>query len=681
MLKLRIILLSNYFYLTLIILTFLISSLRLALPRKSLLNNKGNYFYGTVTKYNLTSSKLTIYLKNKETVIGTYYFQSNTEIATFKKKVHLGDKLLVKAQFSKPIINRTENTFNYQKYLANKHIFHSLHIKKFQVISKNKNPYYTLKNFFHKKISTNPYLNTFILGDKSYLSKEVVTAYQEIGISHLFAISGMHISILSSLLLKLLNRKKETEKNYLLISIFLLFYLLIIDISPSAIRGVLFFILFSLNKIFYFYISPIKIYLLTLVITLLLNPFYVFDIGFLYSFSISFSLIFLSKELQSNNYFISLFKVSLISFLVSIPISLYNFYQLNLLSIIYNLFYVPFISLVLFPLLLFNFLFPFLKSISNFFINFLEQSALYLSKISFSKLIFYKANIYIYFFYFLIILLFLFEYKKFHKKRFLYILLIILILHFSYVDRSTFIKMLDIGQGDSILVASKGHAILIDTGGIQNKDPLLISSTTLPVLKSLGFKKLDKLVITHGDFDHIGEAKYLLDNFKVKEVLINNNSLNYYEKELLNYNAKKANQGLIFSCGAITLVQLNKNLSDENDSSSVYLGLYKNKSFLLMGDASAKTENYLLKKYNLQNITILKVGHHGSKTSSTSKFLEKVNPQISLISAGKDNKFNHPHKEVLTRLQKISQVYVTKELGTITINLDSLKIKTYSTAT
>ena len=677
MLKLRKILLSNYFYLILIILSFLIFSFRLALPRKSILNSKDNYFYGTVTKYNLTSSKLTIYLKNKETVIGTYYFQSTAEVTTFKKKVHLGDKLLVRAQFSKPIITRTENTFNYQKYLANKNIFNLLQIEKYQVISKNKNPYYTLKNFFHKKISTNPYLNTFILGDKSYLSKEVVSAYQEIGISHLFAISGMHISILSSLLLKLLNRKKVKERNYLIVSLFLLLYLLVIDISPSAIRGVLFFILFSLNKVFYFYVSPLKIYLLTLIIVLLLNPFYVFDIGFLYSFSISFSLIFLSDELKSNNYFISLFKVSLVSFLVSIPISLYNFYQLNLLSIIYNLFYVPFISLLLFPLLLLNFLFPFLQGISDFFIDILEKSAIYLSKISFSKLVFFKANIYLYVFYFLIIVLFLLEYKKLHKKRFLYILLVILMLHFSYVDRSTFIKMLDIGQGDSLLIASKGKAILVDTGGIQNKDPFLISSTTLPVLKSLGFKRLEKLIITHGDFDHIGEAKYLLDNFMVKEVLINNNSINYYERELLSYNAKKAKQGLVFSCGDITLVQLNKNLNDENDSSSVYLGLYKNKSFLLMGDASAETENYLLKNYNLQDVTILKVGHHGSKTSSTPKFIEKINPQISLISAGIDNKFNHPHKEVLTRLQKTSQVYITKDLGTITIDLDSLKINTY----
>ena len=96
-----------------------------------------------------------------------------------------------------------------------------------------------------------------------------------------------------------------------------------------------------------------------------------------------------------------------------------------------------------------------------------------------------------------------------------------------------------------------------------------------------------------------------------------------------------------------------------------------------MGDASAKTENYLLKNYNLQDVTILKVGHHGSKTSSTPKFIEKINPQISLISAGIDNKFNHPHKEVLTRLQKTSQVYITKDLGTITIDLDSLKINTY----
>ena len=671
LLRLRKILLSNYFYIVLILITLLVSIVRIVFPRKSLLSEKDKYFYGTVIKYNIVSDKLTIYLKNKETVIGTYYFKDNKEISSFRKHISLGDKLIVKATFTKPYASRTENTFNYQKYLANKQIYFILNISNYKIVSKNKSIYYKIKNYIRKRVKNNPYLNTFLLGDKSYFDKEVVTTYQEIGISHLFAISGMHISILSGLLLKILSKSK---KKYLIVSLFLLLYLLMIDVSPSAIRGVLFFILFSLNKVFNLNLSAIKIFIFTLVITLLINSFYLFDLGFLYSFSISFSLLFLSKELKTKNYFKGLLKVSILSFLISIPISLYNFYQLNFLSIFYNLFFVPFISLLLFPLELLRFFCPFLSNINSILIDILENTSLYLSKISILKFIFSKVNIFIYFIYFLLIIVFLFDFKKSHKRRFLYLFLFLLIIHYFYIPNNTFIKMLDVGQGDSILIYSKGEATLVDTGGIQNKDATIVRSITIPVLKSLGVKKIKNLVITHGDYDHIGEAKYLKEHFRVENIFINNNEINYYEKELLKYKAKIARKGLVITCGEISLIQLNKNMIEENDSSSVYLGVYKNKSFLLMGDASIKTEEYLLKNYNLNNITILKVGHHGSRTSSEEKFLKIVEPKISLISAGVDNKFNHPHKDVLDRLKDISKVFVTKDLGTITVDLDTLKV-------
>ncbi len=669
MLKLRKTLLSNYFYIFLIILVSLISLIRITYPVK-VEKQDDTYFYGRITKYNITSTKLTIYLKNKQTLIGTYYFLNDKEIENFKN-ISLGDKVIVKATISKPLKNRTNNTFNYQKYLAHKKIYYLLKIEKIKRISKNKNIYYYLKNLIYKRIGNDKYLNTFLLGNKSYLEKEVLQAYQEIGISHLFAISGMHISILSSILLKILGKKKN--KSYFLVSIILLIYLLIIDTSSSAIRGCLFFILFSINKIYYFYVPPLKIYLLTLLITLLINPFYIFEVGFLYSFSISFSLLYLSSELKGN-YFFSLLKVSLISFIVSIPISLYNFCELNLLSIIYNLFFVPLISLIIFPLEIISFFIPFLSKISLLFINILESSALFLNKIDIVKLNFYKFNIAFYLGYAMLIILLLLEIKKKHTSKMLIIIIILLISHYFYKDNKTFIKMLDIGQGDSILIYSKGEAILVDTGGVQEKEDNLVRNITLPVLKSLGVKKLKKLIITHGDYDHIGEADYLLKHFKVEEVLINNNKINYYEKQLLKYKAKQAKEGYTFTLKDIVFVQLNKNLEDENDSSLVFLGIYKDKSFLLMGDSSSKTEEYLLKRYNLKNITILKVGHHGSKTSTSDKFIEEVKPKISLISAGIDNKFKHPHKEILKKLQD-SLVYVTKDKGTITVNLDNLNVK------
>ncbi len=175
------------------------------------------------------------------------------------------------------------------------------------------------------------------------------------------------------------------------------------------------------------------------------------------------------------------------------------------------------------------------------------------------------------------------------------------------------------------------------------------------------------------------EAKFLLENFKVEKVIINAGHINYLEKELIkNYsNIYMSKQNQVITCGDITLQQLNKDLTDENDSSQVYYGTYKNLKMVFTGDASDKTEQFILSNYNLGHIDILKVGHHGSKTSSSKKFINTIKPKYSLISCGKDNKFGHPNKEGLAKL-KDSIIYRTDIDGSIAFNVkkDTLEIKT-----
>ena len=214
MLRLRKILLSNYFFILILIIVLSLSLIRLSIKRYSIFNEKENVFNLIVDKYSIDEDKLIIYLKDKETLIGTYYFKTKKEQIYFKNNIKLGDKLKVEGTLSKPSINKTDNLFNYKEYLYNKKIFYLLEIDKYKKISNNKNIIYTLKNIIRNRIN-NRYLYTFILGDKSYLSTKVITSYQENGISHLFAISGMHISLLSGILLKLLNKLKvEENKKY-----------------------------------------------------------------------------------------------------------------------------------------------------------------------------------------------------------------------------------------------------------------------------------------------------------------------------------------------------------------------------------------------------------------------------------------------------------------------------------
>ena len=681
MLKLRKILLSNYFYLGLIIILLIYLIIFFLSPHHSHYDIKQKVVVGIITNYNIDGNKLTINLKAKEKLIGTYYFKSQKEKAIFIKNISIGDKLKLAGTFTKPTINTTEYLFNYNKYLKRQGIYFIINIKELTLLNKNTNLFYLIKDFSFKR-TNNPYLRTFILGDNSLLAKNILKNYQELGISHLFAISGMHISLLSTILLKLLTKIDEKAK-YLIVSIILLGYLLLVGFLPSVLRAVLFFILFSINKIYYFYIKPVQIYIIVLVISLFINPNYLFAVGFLYSFSISLALIIFGAYINSyKHYFTKLLITSLISFLVSIPITIYNYNQLNILSIFYNLFYVPLISIIIFPLALISFFIKPVTYLLNIFIYILEKSSSILAHISYFKFIFCQSLLVIYILYICLIVIALLGLSK-RKYYYTIPVIITLIIHTNYnlFNTKDYLIMFDIGQGDSILLHSNNKNVLVDTGGkmtyntskwqVTKNKYSLVEKITIPYLKKRGIKKLDYLILTHGDFDHLGEALTLIQKFKVKKILINEGSLNNLEKQIKkeSKNVIVAKQNYYFEAGEFSFFSLNNDLGEENDSSLVFYVTIKNKKILLMGDASYKSEENIMDNFNLDKVDILKVGHHGSRTSSSEKFLKTIKPKLALISAGKDNKFGHPNQEIIDRFQSLDINYlVTNKVGSIKIS-------------
>lgn len=683
MIKLRTILLQSNIYRVTIVGVIIYALIVTLLPKyESVYKGSEEDFLCSIDNYKIEEDKMKLELVCKEKLVGSYYFK-NDEYKFFKEKVNIGSSVIVKGKLVSPKNNTVPYLFNYKKYLCNKRVYYTLKIDNIKILKENSNPFIKLKNRVIKHVNSykeSTYLYAFILGKTELISDEVLTSYRENGISHLFALSGLHVSIFSSILLFILKKLRFKEiLNYVLIFIFLLLFSFITGFSPSILRATLLFFLLSINKVFYLNIRTLDILYLVFIILVIINPFIIYNLSFILSFTAAFFLIFSSDLLKGKNYFVSLFKVSLLSYFASLPLSIYYFGYTNLLGTILNLVFVPLVSFVVFPLTLLTFIISKFYSILNITTNLLESLSLLFNKF---KIIIYfpRINLIFVFIYLSILML----YIKFKKKICLY-LIIVLLIFFKirpYMDNNTYIYYIDVGQGDSILVVTPhlNKTILIDTGGIvsfnENYKSNIVKNKTIPFFRRIGINKVDYLFLTHGDYDHAGEANELLSNFCVKKVFINKGNINNIEKKINNKEVLRLKNFVIDN---IKVNSLNNNVfNNENDDSTILLFNIYDYKFLFMGDASIKTEEYLLNNYILPNVDILKVGHHGSYTSTSTDFINVIKPKYSVISVGENNMYKHPNKSVLDILDN-TKLFRTDVDGTIEVKISKkgYKIKTY----
>lgn len=666
MIRLKTLLQYNYFYIILVILVLCLTFIRISFYNESKFNGSENSFVGIVDDIKKSDDYYKITIKSKEKIIGSYYSKEPINIS-------LGDKITFKGTLSKPKNNTIPNTFNYRKYLYNHYVYYLVKIDNIKVISKTRSVKYKVKNYIVKrseKFKHSDYFKAFLIGDKSEMDDYSI--FQKNGVSHLFAISGMHLSLLSGIVLFVFKKSRFKE---ILACIFLILFSMITNYSASIYRSLLLFIYIVLNKKLDLRISTVNVLLLVVCTLLIFNPLIIYDMGFLYSVSVSLGLILFNKYMKKN-YFVNMFLTSFIAFLFSLPITLYYNYEINLMQIINNVVIVPLVSIIIYPLTILTFIFSFLEPILNVLISILKFISTHLIMIN---IIVPKVSLIFYFIYYVFLFMFL------KTNRNIFILLIIIytlcIKAKPLIDFNTYVYFLDVGQGDSSLIYSKHKVILIDTGGNDN---IKVSDNTIKFLKSTGKSKINYLVLTHGDFDHMGEAINLVNNFKVEKVIFNCGPYNELESGLIKVLDKKKIP--YYSC--IKELNIddnklyflnNKNYGNENDNSSVIYTKLNNHKFLFMGDAGVEVEEDLIEKYNLQDIDVLKVGHHGSKTSSSKKFIDEIEPKYSIISVGKNNRYGHPNNEVLNNI-KDSKIYRTDLDGSIMFKIknDKFKIETCS---
>lgn len=601
-----------------------------------------------------------------------------------KKDYDIGEGLAGKLVFSKPRSTDNFKTFSYRQFLKSKKIFLSakgnlsrtgakdwpLNIKGILIKYIEKNIDQKLQGNF------NQFAKSIVLG-MNMLDKDVSDKYMSLGIGHLLAISGLHISIIIfflDLIAKHLNIKRQ---DHLIIVITLLIsYGYIIGYPISLLRALIMFIvkwiaIYS-NNIY----DKLNSILLAFFLCLLINPFFLYSTSLYLSFSAIFSVMYLSDLIKYNFRNKDKKYDSLINCLAiqigMFPIHIYVSNNINFLNILANLIIIPLAFIPVLSSFLVS-LIPF--SLLNLDVDLLVGSVYLINymvselwQIKYISVAFSSFNVIYIFLYYAFILVFfnLYGMKKNQKKLFFKCCLGVLSFIFvSKILASNIvlckINFIDVGQGDGILFRTKNQSFMVDVGGnFLNKEKS--SKDLVSYLHKNGVYSLDAVFLTHDDFDHVGNFKYLSERVNVKKLyaISKFESLN---ENLISF--LKLNQELKFDDVKLKVLSGEKRDFDQgkNESSLGMRAEINDFSILLTGDIEKEEMNLSGK-----SVDILKVGHHGSKNATSQKFLEEIQPIIAIISAGQDNRYGHPHKDVLKRLKNNNvEIYSTINDGNIEI--------------
>ncbi len=579
---------------------------------------------------------------------------------------NIGDVLYIKGIFTDIDSNHIPLLFNYQNYSKYQGIIGNI---KEETIIKKENRFVVEKiqkvflDYYDNNYSnlSASYLKALVLGYKSSLDEEVLSNINSLGISHLFVVSGLHVSLLIGIITRIINKLVKKENVVKVITTFVLIsYSLITNLMVSVLRVVIAYIIKNINQKYQMHLSTLDILSIVTILLLLINPYFLFTSSFILSFGLTYSLIVGSQILKEKNFLKSLIKMSIYCQIISIPLS-YNFSnKINILSILFNLIFVPFVTYLFLPLSLIISFLPFLNNIYEILIKVFEWLVGLSDSISFFINLPTLNIVYLSVFFIIIYILFKMLEKRNVRKVIYIILFIYMLFWINYVKFDIYDEIIffDLPNGESTLIhkAFNKYNILIDTGDIPLSD-----NPILTYLNKRGIDKIDFVVITHSDSDHIGGLKSLMEEIKVDNIItgfFENKRIfeeyKKYNKDLKIYYLKK---GYNFSYKNIqfnTLLPLN-NLGDVNNNSLVFLLDVDNFRILFTGDIEEKAEKTF---EGYITCDLLKIAHHGSKTSTTIEFLEKVNYQTAIIMNGYYNIFGFPSKTVINRI-KNKPYYIT----------------------
>lgn len=631
---------------------------------------------------------------------------------------HIGERIYFSGELKLPKENTNPMLFNYRLNLKTEKIYTTMSVKehsirlvdnesidfKYRIKSQFTD---TIINTFNKHLSEkNASLMTSIfLGQSSYLSSEDIDTYRDMGLAHLLAVSGLHIGIISGFISFTLSNLGIKRKINIIITLSIIWiYGYLIGFPPSILRSSIMFTILYYSQLIHEPYDSINSLSLAMFILLIINPYYIFNLGFQLSFVATFSILIFTPRIRHRFYpFRNKITQSLSSILgVQIgllPFQAYYFNNINLISIIANLIIIPIISFSLilgFLMIIFTNLHGIsgliginLENLLNIEGNMLN----WLNGININSLKVFSPEIItgIIFYIILFVIFDFFNIKKLNKTivKVLTIYLIFLILvntHAVVNDKSIELHFIDVGQGDSILIRTKRADYLMDTGGSFFGDYNIAEGITLPYLEKLGINKLDGLLITHFDADHSQGVPLILNTLDVGYLFStylpdDEETLNSIKSSDATSIILKENHRLKLDDSITLDIIWPRNTSnlDSNNSSMVSILKTNGTNILLTGDIEREAE-YLIKDKIIDDIHIIKVPHHGSNTSSTDEFLQSIRPNDAIIQVGRNNLYNHPSDAVLNRYKSLgTTIYRTDKMGLVkvVIDEDNYEIDTY----
>ncbi len=559
-----------------------------------------------------------------------------------------------------------------------------------------------------KKILPKPYsdLLSGILFGKAAASvpEEIREQFKKTGTVHILVVSGMHLSILIGTILVILKSfRLPLWISVVIASVFNLLYVLAAGSGASVIRAGIMAQAAMLGQVFERDRDFLTALSLAALILLIINPLSLFQIGFQLSFTATISLVYLAPliadKIPLQKFWASLISISIAPMLMTAPIILYNFNQISFVTVFANFMIIPWIGYLVIlgfaGALLGVFFLPLGQILGGslfLMLKVLHGIVAFFSSLPFAYMFFSSPHFLLIVLYYLAIGLLIYRFRI--GKLVCVVVLILFVFSAAFAPASQLLEMtvLDVGQGDAIFIQTPtGKRVLID-GSESFKRSDMGKKIIIPFLHRRGINKLDLVVLTHPHDDHVGGLPSVLAGIKVDMVLDSGQvhaSRKYIEflelvkKKNIKYIVARAGQ--IINLGPRVLAQVlspSEPLIEEsalNNNSVVLRLVYQDVSFLLMGDSEREAEERILCGEPFHGMAvrsnILKVGHHGSSSSSSAEFLEMISPQVAVISCGKDNKFRHPHKSVLERLESRGiKVYRTDINGAVTIKSDGKKI-------